>query len=218
MSALHKLKAYFGMVPAEYADDPGYDDDRGRYGDYRSEYAAEADDYDPYPRRNRVFTPGRSELQGSGYRADIDEADDYEPETRRGGGSPSSTRRWPADAPVHGALAVDPQREPVSRLRPVAEPAGNPMARITTLHPRSYSEARTIGEHYRDGTPVILNLTDMDDADAKRLVDFSAGLAFALRGSMDKITSRVFLLSPPNVDVTAEDRRKLAEGGFGNHG
>jgi cell division inhibitor SepF len=92
------------------------------------------------------------------------------------------------------------------------------LARITTLHPRNYSEARTIGEHYRDGTPVILNLTDMDDADAKRLVDFSAGLAFALRGSMDKITSRVFLLSPPNVDVTAEDRRKLAEGGFGNHG
>lgn len=218
MSALHKLKAYFGMVPAEYADDPGYDDDRGRYGDYRSEYAAEADDYDPYPRRSRVFTPGRSELQGSGYRTDIDDSDDYEPESRRGGGSPSSTRRWSADAPVHGALAVEPQREPVSRLRPVAEPAGNPLARITTLHPRNYSEARTIGEHYRDGTPVILNLTDMDDADAKRLVDFSAGLAFALRGSMDKITSRVFLLSPPNVDVTAEDRRKLAEGGFGNHG
>ncbi|MCG8922425.1 cell division protein SepF [Lentzea sp. CC55] len=218
MSALHKLKAYFGMVPAEYADDPGYDDDRGRYGDYRPEYAAEADDYDPYPRRSRVFTPGRSELQGSGYRPDIDEPDDYEPESRRGG-TPPSTRRWSADAPVHGALAVEPQREPVSRLRPVAaEPAGNPMARITTLHPRNYSEARTIGEHYRDGTPVILNLTDMDDADAKRLVDFSAGLAFALRGSMDKITSRVFLLSPPNVDVTAEDRRKLAEGGFGNHG
>lgn len=217
MSALHKLKAYFGMVPAEYADDPGYEDDRGRYGDYRSEYAAEADDYD-YPRRGRAFTAGRSELQGSGYRPDLDESDDYEPESRRGAGSPSSTRRWSADAPVHGALAVDPQREPVSRLRPVAEPVGNPLARITTLHPRSYSEARTIGEHYRDGTPVILNLTDMDDADAKRLVDFSAGLAFALRGSMDKITSRVFLLSPPNVDVTAEDRRKLAEGGFGNRG
>ncbi|MEU7477286.1 cell division protein SepF [Lentzea sp. NPDC042327] len=218
MSALHKLKAYFGMVPAEYADDPGYEDDRGRYGDYRSEYAAEADDYD-YPRRGRAFTAGRSELQGSGYRADLDESDDYEPESRRGVSSPLGTRRWSADAPVHGALAVDPQREPVSRLRPVAEPAaGNPLARITTLHPRSYSEARTIGEHYRDGTPVILNLTDMDDADAKRLVDFSAGLAFALRGSMDKITSRVFLLSPPNVDVTAEDRRKLAEGGFGNRG
>ena len=88
------------------------------------------------------------------------------------------------------------------------------MAKIITLHPRSYTEARTIGEHYRDGTPVIINLTDMDNADAKRLVDFAAGLAFALRGSMDKVTNKVFLLSPPNTDVTAEDRRRLAEGGF----
>ncbi|MBY8852980.1 cell division protein SepF, partial [Saccharothrix sp. MB29] len=69
-------------------------------------------------------------------------------------------------------------------------------------------------EHYRDGTPVIMNLTDMDDADAKRLVDFAAGLVFALRGSMDKVTHKVFLLSPPNIEVTAEDRRRLAEGGF----
>ena len=92
------------------------------------------------------------------------------------------------------------------------------LSRITTLHPRNYNEARLVGENYRDGTPVIMNLSEMDDNDAKRLVDFSAGLAFALRGSMDKITSRVFLLSPPNVDVTAEDRRKLAEGGFGSHG
>jgi len=60
-----------------------------------------------------------------------------------------------------------------------------------------------------------MNLTEMDDADAKRLVDFAAGLAFALRGSIDKVTNKVFLLSPPNIDVTAEDRRRLAEGGFG---
>jgi cell division inhibitor SepF len=113
---------------------------------------------------------------------------------------------------------VEPQREPVGRLRPAPEPAVNPLARITTLHPRSYNEARTIGEHYRDGTPVIMNLTDMNDADAKRLVDFAAGLAFALRGSIDKVTNKVFLLSPPNIDVTAEDRRRLAEGGFLNQG
>jgi cell division inhibitor SepF len=61
-----------------------------------------------------------------------------------------------------------------------------------------------------------MNLTEMEDADAKRLVDFAAGLAFALRGSIDKVTNKVFLLSPPNIDVTAEDRRRLAEGGFLN--
>jgi cell division inhibitor SepF len=95
-----------------------------------------------------------------------------------------------------------------------AEPRRVPLSRITTVHPRSYNEARTIGERYRDGIPVIMNLTELDDAAAKRLVDFAAGLAFALRGSIDKVTSRVFLLSPAGVDVSAEDRRRLAEGGF----
>jgi cell division inhibitor SepF len=75
-------------------------------------------------------------------------------------------------------------------------------------------EARTIGERYREGAPVIMNLTDLDDADARRLVDFAAGLAFAMRGSMDKVTNKVFLISPPDIDVTAEDRRRIAEGGF----
>jgi cell division inhibitor SepF len=90
------------------------------------------------------------------------------------------------------------------------DPASGP-AEITSLQPKSYNEARLIGERYRDGIPVIMNLTEMDDAGAKRLVDFAAGLAFALRGSIEKVTNRVFLLSPPNVEVSASDRRKLAE-------
>lgn len=90
------------------------------------------------------------------------------------------------------------------------------MARITTVHPRTYNEARTIGEQFRSGTPVIMNLTEMDDSDAKRLVDFAAGLTFGLRGSIDRVTNRVFLLSPHNVDVTAEDKARIAEGGFFN--
>jgi cell division inhibitor SepF len=85
------------------------------------------------------------------------------------------------------------------------------LSRITTLQPRSYKEARTIGERYRDGVPVIMNLTELDAADAKRLVDFAAGLAFALRGSIDKVTNRVFLLTPADVEVSADDARRLAE-------
>ena len=88
--------------------------------------------------------------------------------------------------------------------------------RITTLHPRTYNEARTIGEHFREGVPVIMNLTEMEDADAKRLVDFAAGLIFGLRGNMERVTQKVFLLSPANVDVTAEDKARIAEGGFFN--
>ncbi|HTU07649.1 MAG TPA: cell division protein SepF, partial [Trebonia sp.] len=86
----------------------------------------------------------------------------------------------------------------------------------TTLHPRTYNEARTIGEHFREGTPVIMNLTEMVDSDARRLVDFAAGLIFGLRGSIDKVTNKVFLLSPANIEVTAEDKARIAERGFFN--
>jgi cell division inhibitor SepF len=90
------------------------------------------------------------------------------------------------------------------------------LARITTLHPRTYNEARTIGEHFREGTPVIMNLTEMVDSDAKRLVDFAAGLIFGLRGGIERVTNKVFLLTPANVEVTAEDKARIAERGFFN--
>ncbi|WP_084956638.1 cell division protein SepF [Thermoactinospora rubra] len=90
------------------------------------------------------------------------------------------------------------------------------LARITTLHPRTYNEARTIGEHFREGTPVIMNLTEMVDSDAKRLVDFAAGLVFGLHGTIERVTNKVFLLSPANVEVTAEDKARIAERGFFN--
>jgi cell division inhibitor SepF len=90
------------------------------------------------------------------------------------------------------------------------------LTRITTLHPRTYNEARTIGEHFREGIPVIMNLTEMVDSDAKRLVDFAAGLIFGLHGSIERVTNKVFLLSPANVDVTAEDKARIAERGFFN--
>ena len=91
-----------------------------------------------------------------------------------------------------------------------------PSYQITTLHPRTYNEARTIGEHFRKSTPVIMNLSEMDDADAKRLVDFAAGLTFGLHGRIERVTAKVFLLSPHNVTVTAQDKAKIAETGFFN--
>lgn len=99
----------------------------------------------------------------------------------------------------------------------VTDPEPRPMDfnRIVTIQPRTYNEARTIGEHFIDGAPVIMNVSEMEDADAKRLVDFAAGLTFGLRGTIERVTSKVFLLSPNNVSVTAEDRQRLA-GGFFN--
>lgn len=109
--------------------------------------------------------------------------------------------------------------EPVPS-RPVAAPRAaattSAPSRITTLHPRTYNDARAIGEQYRSGTPVIMNLTEMDDGDAKRIVDFAAGLVFGLHGTIERVTQKVFLLSPDNVVVTAEEKAQLAEGGFFN--
>ena len=94
-----------------------------------------------------------------------------------------------------------------------SQPMVAELSRITTLHPRTYNEARTIGENFREGVPVIMNLSEMDDSDAKRLVDFAAGLVFAVRGTIERITNKVFLLSPPNVTVAAEDKARLVENG-----
>jgi cell division inhibitor SepF len=117
--------------------------------------------------------------------------------------------------PVGATAAKLAVREPVVAAPEPAPAAAQPY-RITTLHPRTYNEARTIGERFRDGMPVIMNLTEMDDSDAKRLVDFAAGLSFGLRGSIERVTAKVFLLSPQNVDVTAEDKARIREGGFFN--
>ncbi|MGB3696164.1 MAG: cell division protein SepF [Gordonia sp. (in: high G+C Gram-positive bacteria)] len=110
---------------------------------------------------------------------------------------------------VRGANAV--ALEPQVDLEPLSE---NAMKKISTLRPSDYSEARTIGERFRGGSPVIMDLADMSNDEAKRLVDFAAGLVFALRGSFDKVATKVFLLSPAGVDVTPEERRRIAESGF----
>jgi cell division inhibitor SepF len=217
MGTLQKLKAYFGMVPADEYD--GYDlddldeyDDRADFGRgyRRPDYLNDEDDYDPYsdPRRRTV-------RRDDGY--DAESRADFPARP-----APRPRSAWSAETPVQGALAMEPRREtaprPTPRPEPVkaAAPAGYPMGRIVTVHPTGFADARTIGEHYRDGTPVIINLTELEDADARRLVDFAAGLVFAMRGSMDKVTNKVFLISPPNHDPTAEDKRRIAEGGLLN--
>ncbi len=88
--------------------------------------------------------------------------------------------------------------------------------RIITLHPRFYNEARTIGEHFREGNPVIINLTDMDESEHKRLVDFASGLAFGLHGTIERVTKKVFLISPANLHVSSEDKSTAAQASFFN--
>ena len=92
-------------------------------------------------------------------------------------------------------------------------PASN---QIFTVNPRSYNEARIIGERFREGHTVLMNLTDMGEAELKRLVDFASGLVFGHHGTIEKVTNKVFLLSPANVKVSAEVKTAAAEASFFN--
>ncbi len=140
------------------------------------------------------------------YADEYDEQDTYE--------APRAAQPAPRQSRPAPVADITERRRQVAPAP--AQPTVAELSRITTLHPRTYNEARTIGENFRDGVPVIMNLSEMDDADAKRLVDFSAGLVFATRGNIERITNKVFLLSPPNVTVAAEDKARIAEGGFFN--
>jgi cell division inhibitor SepF len=147
-----------------------------------------------------------------GYQDEYGSEDEYD---EYGGGPAEPDERPESHAVIYGDGGLDNGR--LSRERAGAtQVQTTDLTRITTLHPRTYNEARTIGEHFRDGTPVIMNLTEMVDSDAKRLVDFSAGLIFGLRGSIERVTNKVFLLSPANVEVAAEDKARIAERDFFN--
>ncbi|GAA0324261.1 cell division protein SepF [Kineococcus aurantiacus] len=115
---------------------------------------------------------------------------------------------------------VTPIRKQVAHVVPQTSASSPSSAgelhRITTIHPRTYNEAKIIGESFREGVPVIMNLTDMDDSDAKRLVDFSAGLVFGLHGSIERVTNKVFLLSPQNVEVATQEEERPVERTFFN--
>jgi cell division inhibitor SepF len=142
------------------------------------------------------------------------DADGYDEPVRRGG---DRVLAEPSARPV--SSIAERRRGPAADrvdATPVVSRASAPLSRITTLHPRTYNEARVIGENFRDGIPVIMNLSEMADGDAKRLVDFAAGLVFSVHGTIERVTSKVFLLSPPDVDVAAEDKQRIVEGGFFN--
>jgi cell division inhibitor SepF len=160
-------------------------------------------------RRAAVYLGLAEEDRSAG---DYDQYEGYE-ETGPVDARPSSEGRPVAAAAAgarsSGSVAYLPERR-------VDAPAADGMSRITTIHPSTYNEARLIGEHYRDGVPVIMNLSNLDDGDAKRLVDFAAGLVFGLHGTIERVTSKVFLLSPAEVTVTAEDKARIAGGAFFN--
>ncbi|MYW66254.1 cell division protein SepF [Streptomyces sp. SID8379] len=209
--AMRKMAVYLGLV-----EDDGYD---GRGFDPDDDFEPELD---PEPERDRRRHEPSHQSHNARSVAEEDESvrvvqppAQREP-VRSPASLPAESGRPARIAPV---ASITPERQSLEKNAPVIMPkvvSEREPYRITTLHPRTYNEARTIGEHFREGTPVIMNLTEMDDTDAKRLVDFAAGLVFGLHGSIERVTQKVFLLSPANVDVTAEDKARIAEGGFFN--
>jgi cell division inhibitor SepF len=197
MGAMRKAGVWLGLV--EDDEDRGYDE-RG-YRGYGDDFGDD-DDADEPPVTPRARVADRTER--------VDRPERPERAPVRSLARTTSTVSYP----TRDNLALAPAVQVRERPTPVEDDEHR--YQITTMHPTTYNEARTIGEHFRDGVPVIMNLTELDESDAKRLVDFAAGLAFGLRGTMERVTNRVFLLSPANVQVTAEDKARIAEGGFFN--
>jgi cell division inhibitor SepF len=209
---IKKTAVYLGLSEGE--DPYAYEDE-----DYESAEPAEARSEAVEEEREEEFVP-RFAQQPPRY------SEAASPRPQQSAAEQEVRPLFLADQPRRSSVPV-PARQPSSSIRPTAVAVlpdsydrngsgGGEPYRITTLHPQRYDDARTIGEHFRDGTPVIMNLSEMGDSDAKRLVDFAAGLVFGLRGSIERVTQKVFLLSPANVDVTAEDKARIAEGGFFN--
>ncbi|MCU1442434.1 MAG: cell division protein SepF [Cryobacterium sp.] len=103
---------------------------------------------------------------------------------------------------------------PVTPLRKTSTPtnvAASDMNEILTVHPRQYRDAQVIAESFREGIPVIINLSQMSDADARRLIDFASGLSQGLHGKIERVTAKVFLLSPSHVVVSGDNAEAEAD-------
>jgi cell division inhibitor SepF len=114
--------------------------------------------------------------------------------------------------------AVRPSRASVREMRPAIEAVPNPSnVKVHLVLPRSFNDAQQIADKFKQGIPVILNLQGADAELSKRLIDFASGLTYALNGGMQRVADKVFLLTPRNVEVSAEQRAALLErGGFYN--
>ncbi|MBT3149708.1 cell division protein SepF [Streptomyces sp. CHD11] len=209
--AMRKMAVYLGLVEDDGYDGRGFDPD----DDFEPELDPEPE-RDHHRRHEPVHQSHGSHQPQRGEEVRVAHPPAPREPVARSASLPAESPRPARIAPVS---SITQERASLEKNAPVIMPkvvSEREPYRITTLHPRTYNEARTIGEHFREGTPVIMNLTEMDDTDAKRLVDFAAGLVFGLHGSIERVTQKVFLLSPANVDVTAEDKARIAEGGFFN--
>jgi cell division inhibitor SepF len=185
---------YFGLVEGDYIEEGEYEE-----GDTGSELALDETAVSPASERGAVRSlPPR----GRAREEDIDEifGEGEEPPPRR--------RR---------VRAVE---EPPPRRRSAAAPppAGNggSLASMHVVTPRSFNDAQQVADEFKNAKPVIINLQSTDRELSKRLIDFCSGMTYALGGGMQRIANGIFLLTPRNVEVSAEEKARILEGGFFN--
>lgn len=124
-----------------------------------------------------------------------------------------TTYETPVAASTPQVAPVSAGRAQVTPLRRTAakSQAAHDMNEIVTVHPKQYSDAKLIAENFREGVPVIMNLSQMTETDARRLIDFASGLSQGLYGKIERVTSKVFLLSPHHVAVSGDAAADTAE-------
>ena len=197
MGSWRKVGAFLGLVPddnhpydGDGYDGVGYDDlhdGRDQDGGYdrEAEHLAYAGSSPYTPESDRGVDPSQTQ--------------DHHPAGREDSGAPAprngraGRRSFSSEPVTQGSLAMKADQRRDMDSSTAARPAS---VKLT-----GFGEARIVGEKYRDGHSVILDMTDMSDADARRLVDFSAGLAFSLRGSIEKVAPKVFMLLPAEADI-----------------
>jgi len=190
----HRTLVYFGLAEDRYDDDELEPVDRTREpaGAYRSGRAGSASAPPPQPE------------------PDLEEQYRDRPNVRR-----LSSRRRRDE--IDDIFADDrPSERRTTQLRPVANGRADRDIRVHLVIPKSFNDAQDIADKFKDAIPVIINLQSSDSDLSKRLIDFASGLTYALDGGMQRIADKVFLLTPRNVEVSAEERARLIEKGFFN--
>ena len=133
-----------------------------------------------------------------------------------------NVRRMPARRrrdEIDDIFSDDEPSRPTAVLRPVARSGGNGSrsgGRVHLVIPKSFNDAQQVADRFKDGVPVVLNLQGTDTELSKRLIDFGSGLTYALDGGMQRIADKVFMLTPRDVEISAEERAQLIEKGFFN--
>ncbi len=207
MGSWRKVGAFLGLVPDDNHpyDDEQAGDDQARYEGSRYDGGYDAGHHGG-ARYDSAHDDGADELHPTHSYAGsspVDYGQEGDGNRSAGRGDRSGRRGFSSEPVTQGALAMKADQRRETDSSTAARPAS---VKLT-----GFGEARIVGEKYRDGQSVILDMTDMSDADARRLVDFSAGLAFSLRGSIEKVAPKVFMLLPAEADIAGGSAHALED-------